>query len=343
MSGDLWQGEQVVLCHDRALAMHAVVAIDDTTLGPGLGGVRYRAYPSAAAAVAEAQRLAAAMTLKNAAAELPYGGAKSVLVHERPPEDRSAFMRAFGQFVARLGGAYIPAMDMGTTTGDMAELARVVPDVATDDPSPATAVGVWAGIRAAVEHVDGTDVSGKRVAIQGVGHVGADLARRLAHDGADVVVADADPRRARDVAAETGGRAVDPAEILFVECDVLAPCAVAKVFDSQSIPRLNCRIVAGAANDTLADGGYADVLADRGITYVPDFLINAGGVIHIHGLRSAWEPERIHSELLEIGRRVKQTLTEAESAATSTLAAAERRAYARLGRPVPRTAAAASA
>lgn len=303
--------EQLVLCDDHATGLRAVIAIDDTTLGPGLGGVRMKPYPSDADAVLEARRLAAAMTLKNAAAELPYGGGKSVIVLDRPVADREALMQAFGRFVARTGGAYLPGVDMGTTTEDLATVGSSGADVACDqeDPSPWTALGVWAGIHAVVRHLDGRgELEGLTVAVQGVGHVGADLARRLAGEGARVLVGDVDAERARSVAQEVGGLVVPADEIATAECDVFAPCAAARVIDAAVLPRLRCRAVAGAANDVLSTAGMAEALHTRGITYVPDFLINAGGVVHIHARRTGWSDERLNREVLEIGSRVDYVL-----------------------------------
>lgn len=314
--------EQLILCEDRTTGLRAVIAIDDTTLGPGLGGVRLKAYPSDAAAVVEARRLAAAMTLKNAAAELPYGGGKSVIIDHGPIEDRRALMQAFGRFVGRTAGAYLPGVDMGTSTADLAEIGRVAPDVACDqeDPSGWTALGVWAGLRATVQHLDGRDdLDGLTVAIQGVGHVGGDLARRVAHEGARVLVADVDEQRAADVAAEIGGAVVPADRIALAECDVFAPCAAARVIDAATLPRLRCRAIVGAANDVLADAALAAELARRDIAYAPDFLVNAGGVVHIHALRAGWTSSRLEAEVLAIGDRTGRVLGDARRARRTPL------------------------
>ena len=300
----------VLRCHDPSSGLRGVIVVDDTTLGPALGGVRWKAYASDADAEIECRRLAAGMTLKNAAAELPYGGGKSVIIDDGPPVDRTAVLRAFGACVAGLDGAYIPGVDMGTTIADLAEIGTVAPDVAcsTEDPSPWTALGTWAAIRSAVRHVDGAaTLSGVTVAVQGAGHVGASLARLLADDGAHVIVADVDAGRARRVAAEVGGRAVDADAVLTVPCDVLAPCAIARVISPQAVDALGCRIVAGAANDLLADAGCAALLVERGVLYVPDFIANAGGVVHIHALRAGWDEAQLREAVLRIGDRVDQT------------------------------------
>ncbi len=334
--GDVFAGtEQLVLCQDADVPMRAVIAIDDTTLGPGLGGVRWKHYPSEEAAVTECRRLAAAMTLKNAAAGLPYGGGKSVVLLDGATADRRAVLRAFGRFVERLGGAYVPGVDMGTTVADLGVIGEVASDVAChdEDPSPWTALGVFSGIRAAVEEVDGrASLDGVRVAVQGVGNVGEALARLVAGDGGQVVLADVDTARARALAAELGGEAIAPDAILEADVDVFAPCAVARVIDASTIGRLRCHIVAGGANDVLADRSCATALAQAGITYVPDFLINAGGVVHIHAMRSGWDEERLRAEVLQIGERVRTVLGGSDGPATTPVDAAEALARERLGR-----------
>src|ERR1035441_1145590 len=230
------------------------------------------------AAVTEACRLARGMTLKNALAQLPYGGAKSVILSQDGEADRASVLRAFGRLVAELDGAYIPGVDMGTTIEALAVIGTVAPDVACDraDPSPWTALGVYCGIAAAVRHLDDTGLAGHRAVIQGAGHVGASLAQRLADAGAEVVVCDIDRVRSERIAASVGGRSVAPEEVLGVACDVLAPCAQARGITTATVPTLGCRIVAGAANDVLSERSCADELAGMGITYVPDFLLNAG-------------------------------------------------------------------
>ncbi len=310
-STDHWQGEQLVLCRDDARGLRAVIAINDTTLGPGLGGVRCVRYPSDTAAISEAQRLAAAMTLKNAFAGLPFGGAKSVIIAPERGVDRRGLMQRFGEFVLRTGGAYLPGVDMGTSVTDLQTMADSGAEVScnAEDPSPWTALGVAAAIRAAIEHVDQRDgIQGTRVLIQGAGHVGAALARDLAASGAEIVVADIDAERASRVAAEVGGSNVAPDAVISTACDVLAPCSVAKVIAAETVPQLRCRMLIGAANDTLDDDGCATLLARRGITYVPDFVSNAGGVIHIHALRAEHTEKRLRSDVLQIGSRTREVL-----------------------------------
>jgi leucine dehydrogenase len=325
---DFWHSEQLVLCRDNELGLRAVIAINDTTLGPGLGGVRCVRYPTDAAAITEAQRLAAAMTLKNAFAGLPFGGAKSVIEAPDPAVDRRALMRRFGEFVIRTGGAYLPGVDMGTSVADLQAMADIGADVSCNhvDPSPWTALGVAAAVRAAIEHVDRREgIDGSSVLIQGAGHVGAALARDLASDGAQILVADIDSARAAAVAAEVGGTAVSADAVIETECDVFAPCSVAKVITPETAQQLRCRIVAGAANDTLEDDGCAELLARRDITYVPDFVSNAGGVSHINALRANHSEERLRSDVLRIGVRTREVLEAASGTGHAPLRIATER------------------
>ena len=247
-SWDEWHSEQLVLCRDDEVGLRAAIAIDDTTLGPGLGGVRCVSYPSDVAGIIEAQRLAAAMTLKNAFAGLPYGGAKSVIIAPTREIDRHALMQRFGRFVMRTGGAYLPGVDMGTSVTDLQAMADAGADVSCDeeDPSPWTAVGVAAATRAAIENVDRREgIEGTRVLIQGAGHVGAALARDLARDGAEIVLADINAERAARVAAEVRRHHRAAAEALSTECDVFSPCSVAKVVTPSTVRRMNCRMIVG--------------------------------------------------------------------------------------------------
>jgi len=333
-------GEELVLCHDRATGLAAAIAVDDTTLGPGLGGVRWMPYPSFGAATEEASRLSRVMTLKNALAEIPYGGAKSVIMRDGnvvdEPARRTAQLLAFASFLRGLEGAYVPGVDMGTSVADLAVLATIVPWVSCnhEDPSPATALGVFHAIAAAVRHALGRDLSGIRVTVQGAGHVGSALADLLADRGAAVCVADTDPERAMAVACRVGGTVVAPEMAHSLPCDVFAPCAAARVLHAASIDELRCAMVVGAANDVLAERSCAELLARRDIVYVPDFVSNAGGVLQIHAERAGWETGRLTVALAAVGQRTSDLL--AESAATHALPlhVAEQWTSARLGRTV---------
>ena len=249
---------------------------------------------------------------------------------------RQAQLLAFATSVSRLGGAYIPGVDMGTSVADLAVIATVAPWVSCnhDDPSPATALGVFHAIAAAVRHTMGRDLTGVRVTVQGAGHVGSSLARLLADRGADVGVADVDAGRADAVARNVGGVVVDPHDVLARPCDVFAPCASARVLDGAAIDQLRCRLVVGAANDVLAERSCAQALADRDIVYVPDFVSNAGGVLQIHAERADWDATRLDLSLADVGRRTFDLLDEAAATRTLPLHVAEQWASARLGRTV---------
>ncbi|WCB96868.1 Leucine dehydrogenase [Baekduia alba] len=317
--------ERVVRCEDATSGLRGVIVVDDTTLGPALGGIRLRPYPTLDAAEEECRRLARGMTRKNALAEIGFGGGKSVIVADGPIADRGALLRAFGRFVAALDGAYVPAVDMGTSVADLQVVAEVAPDVSCDDadPSPATARGVFAAIERAVEHALGGPLDAVRVVVQGVGHVGADLARRLADAGAEVLVADLDGGRAELLAAEIGGTAIAADDAVATACDVLVPCATARVVDAHTIDRLACRVIAGAANDVLAEPALAEALRAREIAYVPDFVASAGGVIHVRALRDGWSPARLEAALVRIGERAERVLVEAAASGRTTVAVAE--------------------
>jgi leucine dehydrogenase len=330
-----WTAEQTVIVRDDSVGLRAVIVIDDTTLGPGLGGIRLRHYASLTQAVQECHRLASAMSRKNALADLPYGGAKAVILDGPWIVDRVALMRRFGAFVARTNGSYLPGVDMGTTTDDLAHVAAAGCAVSCSDvdPSKWTAIGVWASIRAAVAHVHGqADLRGMSVLVQGAGHVGSALTRELIRDGATVLVCDVDEGRAASLAAEAGAAAVVAAgAVTTTACDVFAPCAAAGVLDAQAVDALDCQIVAGAANDTLTDPGIAALLHERGITYVPDYVANAGGVIQIHGQRRGWDEAQTMNAVMAIGERVSDLLVEAAGRRIAPQTLAERHAAAIVG------------
>ncbi len=335
-------GENLLLCQDQDSGLAAAISVDDTTLGPGLGGVRWLAYPSFDVATEEACRLSRVMTLKNALADIPYGGAKSVILRREAaeaisnPRLRTMQLLAFARFVTRLGGAYVPGVDMGTSVADLATIATVTPwaSCAQNDPSPATADGVFFAIEAAVRHSLGHPLAGIRVMVQGAGHVGSALAERLAKSGALVAVADVDSRRAAEVAQRVGGTTVTPELAHAQPCEVFAPCASARILTPQSIVELRCALVVGAANDVLAERSDGRLLAERGITYVPDFLSNAGGVIHIHAERAGWNEAQLATALAGIGRRTTELLQKADHDHMLPLVVAEAMASERLGHTV---------
>lgn len=272
---------------DAKTGLFAIIAIHNTKLGPAIGGCRCIDYPSIQAGIIDAIRLAHMMSYKAAICGLAHGGAKSVIVKPAVIPDRRAFFESFGRFVDEFQGLYIAAMDSGTDVRDMDYIANVTPyvtctsQVGSGDPAPFTALGVRRGIEAAVRFKFGkSDLNGITIAIQGAGHVGYHLARELTELGAKLIMADIDPAHLQKCQSEFGVSIVDPDEIYSVKCDVFSPCALGAVINANTIPVLNCAIVAGSANNQLKELEADDQrLFERGILYAPDFLINAGGLI----------------------------------------------------------------
>jgi leucine dehydrogenase len=275
---------------DKATGLRAIVAIHDTRLGPALGGCRFIPYDSDDAALVDALRLARGMTYKAALAGLAHGGGKSVIMRPAARFDRVALFRAFGKFIDDLRGHYITAEDSGTGLEDMEVIRTVTKNVTgvdpshggSGDPSPFTALGVRRGIEAAVKFKLGKDsLTGVAVAVQGVGHVGYHLCKELHASGAKLTVADVDSLKAERAAREFGAKTVHIDQIANVDCDVFAPCALGAGLNDVTIPSLRAGIVAGAANNQLAEVRHGDDLHARGILYAPDYAINAGGLINV--------------------------------------------------------------
>jgi len=273
---------------DVATGLQAIVAIHSTKRGPALGGCRFIEYDSVNEAIRDALRLAVGMSYKSAISDLPLGGGKSVLIKPRRPIDREAYFAAFGRFVHELGGRYITAMDSGVEITDMDIISNYTPYVTTisrhnGDPAPFTALGVLRGIEAAVKFkLQRDNLVGVHVAIQGMGHVGYDLAKRLHALGAKLTICDRKPVAVQRYAVELGAEVVEPERIYEVECDVFAPCALGAILNDQTIPLLKTPIIGGSANNQLAEPRHGQLLTDRGILYAPDYVINAGGLIHAH-------------------------------------------------------------
>ncbi len=275
---------------DKATGLRAIVAIHDTRLGPALGGCRFIPYDSDEAALVDALRLARGMTYKAALAGLAHGGGKSVIMRPSSHFDRVALFRAFGKFLEDMRGHYITAEDSGTGLEDMEVIRTVTKNVTgvdpshggSGDPSPFTALGVRRGIEAAVKFKLGKDtLAGMTVAVQGVGHVGYCLCKELHAAGAKLIVADVDGLKAERCAREFAAKTVPIDQIAYVECDVFAPCALGAGLNDQTIPNLRTPIVAGAANNQLAEVRHGDDLHARGILYAPDYAINAGGLVNV--------------------------------------------------------------
>lgn len=279
--------EEVVFRDDPAAGLKGIVAIHDTTLGPALGGVRMWPYASEDEALEDVLRLSRAMTFKAAVAGLALGGGKAVIIGD-PREDKSeALWRSFGRFVDSLGGRYIAAEDVGTSVEDLAVVARETDHAAGlagggGDPSPVTAYGVFRGMLAAARHRLGVpSLAGMRVAVQGLGHVGRQLCELLAAEGAALVVADLDAARVRRARARFGAEAAEASAIHAADVDIYAPCALGATINDRTIPEIAAAVVAGAANNQLAEDRHGRWLQERGILYAPDYVINAGGIINI--------------------------------------------------------------
>ena len=335
--------ERVLRCADAASGLRALIAIHDTTLGPALGGCRMWRYADEEAALADVLRLARGMTRKAAVAGLALGGGKAVILGDPARNKTPALLRAFGRAVESLGGAYVTGEDIGTSVEDMGIVrgetrhAGGLAD-ASGDPSPVTAAGVRHGVRTAVERRFGAaSLAGVTVAVQGLGHVGYNLCRLLHEDGARLVVADPAARRAARAADEFGAAVVAPEAILDADADVFAPCALGGVIDAGAPGRLKARVVAGAANNQLADAAAGEALRRRGILYAPDYVINAGGLINVSWevLRrgEAYDRASALAEVAAIGPRLEAIFERAARRGVAPERVADEMARERLARP----------
>lgn len=317
--------------------LHTIVAVHSTARGPSLGGCRMWTYADPWHAVMDALRLSRAMTFKSAVADLPLGGGKGVVMLPAggaPPagDDRRAVLLDFADTVEQLGGRYVTAEDVGTSEPDMRVIAEATEHVCglaeerggSGDPSPWTALGVESAIRVACERAFGSDsLEGRRIAVVGLGHVGAPLAELLAKGGAKLLVADIDERR-RALAERLGADWTDPDTALTADVDLVAPCALGGVLDEVTVPALRCRAIAGAANNQLAHDGIATLLAGRGILWVPDFAANAGGIINISVEleEGGYARDRADAKVRGIADTVRTILDHAEATGATPLAAA---------------------
>lgn len=319
-AGPLNPMQQSVRLQDAETGLDGVIVIHSLALGPGAGGCRIWTYPDFGTALEDARRLAEGMSYKNAMAGLPFGGAKAVLRRPEGAFDRAALFRAFGRAVEELEGLYVTAEDVGTSLSDMREVAKATRYVAGldavagragGDPSPWTAQGVFEAMKAAARLTLGADLSELTVAVQGTGNVGAGLCRRLADAGAKLVIADIDPRRRDAVAAVLDAKVVDVAEITLVGADVFAPCALGGVLTLESVSAMRAKLVCGGANNQLATRAVADLLVDRGIAYVPDYVANAGGIINVAAEYLGEDDAGVAARVDRIGARVETILDQA--------------------------------
>ncbi len=343
LAPDPSEHELVLVRRGRRTGAHMVVAVHSTVLGPALGGCRLRRYEDLQEAIADALRLSSAMTLKAAAAQLPLGGGKSVIF---PPEGldlagpgRQELLEDFAEALNMLGGMYITAEDVGTSQSDMAVLAKHSPHVVgvpaagggSGDPGGFTAAGVHAAMRACCRHRFGSaEMSGRSVAIVGVGHVGEPLARRLAAAGANLVLADVDEGK-QALAEELGAVWREPEDALRGHVDVLAPCALGGVIDEELSVEMQAEIVCGSANNQLAGPRMADVLAARGVLYAPDFIVNSGGLINVSLELTGYDRERAMARVEAIEGVLAAILDHAREVEITPLDAALELAKQRIG------------
>ena len=298
--------EQVVVCHDRSSGYRGIIAIHDTTLGPALGGARFWQYASDEDAIIDALRLSRGMTYKNAVAGLNLGGGKAVIIGDNRTTKREMIFRAHGRFVDSLGGRYITAEDVGTSTADMDFVHMETDYVAglankSGDPSPVTAHGVFRSIQASAKHRWGSDsLAGKTIAVQGLGNVGFYLCKELTAAGARLIVTDIDASRVKRVVDELKAKAVEPEAIYGAAADIFAPCALGGIINDKTIPQLRVEIVSGGANNQLLEERHGEELAAKEILYAPDYVANAGGVINVYGELAGWTRERSRRKADEI-------------------------------------------
>jgi leucine dehydrogenase len=298
--------EQVVFCSNKTVGLRAIIAIHNTTLGPALGGTRMWTYASDDEALRDALRLSKGMTYKAAIAGLNLGGGKAVIIGDSKKDKSESLFRTYGRFVEGLAGRYITAEDVGTDVSDMEHVrmeTKYVTGISqslggSGDPSPVTAQGVYVGIKATVHEATGSDsLKGKKIAVQGAGHVARYLCEHLDKEGAKVFVTDIFEDKVKAVLASTKAEYVKPEDIYTVDADIFAPCALGGIINDETIPKLKCKVIAGAANNQLLDQDkHGKMLVERGILYAPDYAINAGGLINV-----ANELEGYHQ-----GRALKQ-------------------------------------
>ncbi|ERI53669.1 amino acid dehydrogenase [Pseudomonas sp. EGD-AK9] len=310
--------EALHLAQDPATGLKAVIAIHNTRLGPALGGCRYLAYPDEQSAIRDAIRLAQGMSYKAALAGIAHGGGKAVII--RPPHvaNRAALFEAFGRVIETLNGRYITAMDSGTSSVDMDCIAQhtrhATSTTSEGDPSPHTALGVFAGIRATAQaRLGSDDLEGLRIAIQGLGNVGFALAEELHAAGAELLVSDLDPGRVQLAVEQLGAHPVASEALLTTPCDILAPCGLGGVLNGQTVGQLRCAAVAGAANNQLANPEIADELEARGILYAPDYVLNAGGLIYVALRHRGEELAAITAHLAQISLRLTEIYAHAQA------------------------------
>ncbi len=333
--------EQLVVCHDKTSGLRALIAIHDTTLGPALGGTRFWNYETEDQAIEDVLRLARGMTYKAAAAGLNLGGGKGVIWGDSKKDKSEELWRAFGRFVQTLNGRYITAEDVGTSVQDM-DLVNLETDHVTGvskakgssgDPSPKTAFGVFRGMQACAKEAWGSDdLKGKVVAVQGVGNVGYYLCKHLHEAGAKQIICDINQEAIDRVVKEFGVDVVAPDEIYDVQCDVFSPNALGAVINDETIKKFKCKVIAGGANNVLAEDKHGDMLEEKSILYAPDYVINAGGLMNVADELTGYNEERALEKISTIYDNVAKVIEIAKRDKIPTYKAADRMAEERIER-----------
>ena len=332
--------EQVVFCHDNETGLKAIIAIHNTVLGPALGGTRMWQYDNELDALKDVLRLSRGMTYKAAVTGLALGGGKAVIVGDASTQKTEALMRKFGEYVDSLGGTYITAEDVGMSTKDM-EYVKMETEYVTGipvemggsgDPSPVTAYGVYMGMKASAKFKwSSDDLNGKRVVVQGIGHVGENLVKHLTEEGATVIINDINEDRLQEVSEMYDAKIMMGDAIYDVEMDIYAPCALGATVNDDTLSRLKCSIIAGAANNQLEDEKvHGEALKSRGIVYAPDFLINAGGLINVYSELYGYNREKALERTCKIYDTTLEILLKAEQEDITTHEAALRMAEQRI-------------
>lgn len=294
--------EQVVFCHDHETGLKAIIAIHNTVLGPALGGTRFWKYDNESEALRDVLRLSRGMSFKASISGLNLGGGKAVIIGDSKKDKSEPLFRRFGKFVNSLSGKYITAEDVGTSTKDM-EYVKMETNHVTGlpesmggggDPSPVTAYGVYMGMKAAAKQAYGNDnLKGKKIIVQGIGHVGENLVKHLVKEGAVVSIIDLNQDTLKRVASENGVTVLTDLDFFGNDMDIYAPCALGATLNTENISRLKCQVIAGAANNQLADETvHGKMITEKGIVYAPDFLINAGGLINVYSELTGYNRER---------------------------------------------------
>ncbi|MEQ1721690.1 MAG: Glu/Leu/Phe/Val dehydrogenase dimerization domain-containing protein [Pseudobdellovibrio sp.] len=331
--------EQVIFCHDKNVGLRAIIAIHNTSLGPALGGTRMWNYKTEQEALTDVLRLSKGMTYKAAAAGLNLGGGKAVIIGDPKTQKTEGLFRAFGQYVNSLNGKYITAEDVGTGVNDMEHVFMETPWVTgipkdfggSGDPSPYTAHGVLMGIKAAAHEKFGTDsLKGMRIAVQGLGNVGSNLVKYLVEEGAHVIVSDIDQARVKMHHDAFKVEIVAPDAILGVDCDIQAPCAMGAIVNDQTITKFKCKVIAGGANNQLAEPRHGDQLRELGILYAPDYVVNAGGLMNVFVELEGYSPDRAFEKTRKVYQNVKKVIEIAKRDNISTHIAADRLAEERI-------------